>query len=143
VAKASEVMITDPQVRAEISRHWAAVLALLKGGRQYMAGTSYINETWPSIHNLCLVLAYAVLDEVLTALINQGAFNCNGRRFPPLGAKMEESQRQGLQWRDYNLVDQGKSERNKLAHEAELLNGEECIKFIEAIGAELNGWGVL
>jgi hypothetical protein len=88
----------------------------------------FIAETPPDeIYNLPLILAYAVLDQVLNELMCQGSFsppvNKKGAtiRIPALGVKMAAS-KAGLQWMDYDLVAEGKNARNQLAHEAMLLS---------------------
>jgi hypothetical protein len=48
-----------------------------------------------------------------------------------------------LPWRDYALVDTGKTARNDLAHEAKLVDKANCFRFIDAIEAELKAWNVL
>ncbi len=69
-------MINDPTVRADIAKQWAAVKTLCRDShRQAMVGSVFINETPPEeLYNLPLVLAYAVLDQVFDALIDQGTF---------------------------------------------------------------------
>ena len=110
--------------------------------RQAMVGLMYINETPPeSFYNLPLILAYGVLDQVLTELIDQGTIQCVGKkRF--LGDKMMIS-RNSLPWQNYSIVDAGKTARNELAHDAKLLGKNDCFAFIDAIEVELKAWGVL
>jgi hypothetical protein len=107
-------MIRDPKAKADIAEQWAAVRKLCKAShRGYAVPGLYINETPLAEHcNLPFVLAYAVLDQVLSILIEQGAFSCKGWK---LGAKMEAS-RGPLYWRDYDRVKTGKRARNKLAY---------------------------
>jgi hypothetical protein len=99
-----------------------------------------MNETPPeSFYNLPLVLAYAILDEVLSALIAQGVFACRDWK---LGSKMVASKTK-LAWQNYLLVDSGKTARNELAHRATLVERAHCLQFIEAIEVELRAWGVI
>ena len=110
-----------------------------------MAGGVYINETPPEeFFNLPLVLAYALLDEVLAELIGQGVFVCSPRGKAPalLGAKMSAS-KGALPWIDYAAVEAGKEARNELAHQGKLLPRQECFRLIDLIGAELVAWSVL
>jgi hypothetical protein len=101
-----------------------------------------INETPPeSFYNLPLLLAYAVLDQVLEELIDQGTIPWKGGR-RLLGAKIAAS-RNVLLWKDYLLIDKGKAARNDLAHEARLLNRTECFRFIDAVESELRAWNVV
>ena len=136
-------MILDQQIRADISEQWDAVKRLCRDShRQYQTVGAMINETPPeSFYNLPFLLAYAVLDQVLAELVEQGNIACPGKR-PLLGQKMAASQNV-LPWQDYALVDQGKTARNDLAHKATLLPKRECFRFIDAIETELTAWQVL
>jgi hypothetical protein len=136
-------MIHDPQTRSEIAQEWGAVRKLCTGShRQYQVSGVFINETPPdSFYNLPFLLAYAVLDQVLAELIDQGTISCQKRR-PLLGDKMAASQN-AIPWQDYALVDRGRVARNELAHEAKLLTRTDCFAFIEAIENELSAWGVI
>ena len=108
-----------------------------------MLNGAIINETPPSeSYNLPFVLAYAVLDQVLAELINQGTFQCAGKEPLPLGTKMEAS-KNAVPWQDYDKIKNGKKDRNDLAHEAKLLNKDKCFEYIDAIETELKAWGVL
>jgi len=111
--------------------------------RQWLIpGDGVINETPPEdFYNLPFLLAYAVLDQVLDELMDQGVFQCVQKR-PFLGDKMVVS-RNRLPWLDYDLVDLGRKARNDLAHEAKLLGKSQCFAFIDAIEAELKAWGIL
>lgn len=135
-------MINDPQVRAEITQQWAVVRRFCVGShRQYLVGGVFVNETPPEeFYNLPLILAFAVLDQVLTELINQGEIPKPQRAL--LGARVLASSTV-LQWINYALVDEGKTVRNKLAHEARLIGKLECLAFIEAIEVELKSWSIL
>jgi hypothetical protein len=100
-----------------------------------------INETPPSeSYNLPFVLAYAVLDQVLAELINEGTFQCAGRA--QLGGRMEAS-KNVLPWQNYKHITNGRNDRNDLAHEAKLLDKNKCFEYIDAIETELKAWGVL
>ena len=135
---------SDSAVKSDIARQWTALRKLCRSShRQGIAPGVFINETPPEeIYNLPLVLAYAVLDEVLSALISQGTFAC---RDWTLGAKMGASSKpgSGLQWKDYDLVARGKEARNDLAHEAKLLAKADCFRFIDAIEGELKARGLI
>ena len=90
-------------------------------------------------HNLPLVLAYAVLDQVLNELRDQGTFTSQTQK---MGDKMNAS-RKALPWQDYKSVDDGREARNNLAHEAQLVSKADCLRFIDAIEAELKAWSIL
>ena len=137
-------MINDQGVKSAIARDWRVVRRFCEGShRQWLSpGGGFINETPPEdFYNLPFLLAYAILDQVLDELLDQGAFQCHMKR-PLLGDKMFAS-RELIPWRDYDLVNTGRRARNELAHEAKLLPRDQCFAFIDAIEAELKGWGIL
>jgi hypothetical protein len=137
-------VIADPQFKIDVRAKWLALRSLCSGSHRQAAlmGGMVINETPPeNYYNLPLVLAYAVLDEVLSQLISENRFSCSGR-FPPLGAKMVAS-KTALPWQDYDLVETGKVARNKLAHEAAVLSRADCLRFIGAIERELIAWHLI
>jgi hypothetical protein len=137
-------MIRDPNARSEFAREWAAVKTLCSAShRQYqIAGGPFINETPPdSYFKLPFLLAYAILDQVLAELIDQGTIQCLRRR-PLLGDKMAASTTR-MTWQNYLDVDRGKTARNELAHDARLLGKADCFRFIEAIENELKAWAVI
>jgi hypothetical protein len=104
-----------------------------------LPGGSFINETRPEeSYNLPFVLAYALLDQVLAQLSDEGHFKASWL----LGARMEAAKRV-LPWQGYALIDEGKNRRNDLAHKGEMLSQAECRRYITAIGAELRAFGVL
>lgn len=121
---------------------WRSVKQLCDTARQYFAEGVQISESQPdSSYNLPFVLAYAVLDEVLSELKDQGAFPCPPKDWQ-LARKMLAS-KNNLPWRDYALVDEGREARNRLAHQAQLQTKADCLKWIKAIEVELQTWGVL
>jgi len=135
-------MINNQDRKEEIVESWNAVRKLQNSlVRCWMSpGGGMINERAPDeTYNLPFVLAYAVLDNVLSELREQGDIKSKSWM---LGAKMEAS-KDVLPWKNYDLVYNGKEDRNKLAHDAELIEKSECIKLIDAIEIELKEWGIL
>lgn len=138
-------MIQDQAVLSDIHQQWAVVREFCSPShRSYAvaagAGVAYINETPPeSFYNLPLLLAYSVLDQVLDQLILERVFACKDRR---LGVKMSAS-KGSLAWKDFATVDVGRERRNEVAHKAALFDRAICLKFIDAIEAELRGWGIV
>jgi len=135
-------MIRDPQIKSEIVKEWNGVRKLQQSfiTKHLLPGYGIINEFIPDeFHNLPFVLAFAVLDEVLTQLRDQGDFKCKSSF---LGPKMEASQSH-LPWQNYDLVNSGKKARNRLAHDATLLAKADCIKYIDTIEIELRAWGII
>lgn len=140
-------MITDSAKKNDINQQWASIRLLCRDSHRQAAvggagGIVEVNETRPeSFYNLPFVLAFAVLDEVLKILIDEGKVQCQ-RKNPYLGEKMDAS-KGVLPWQNYALVERGKAARNDLAHEAKLLSKSQCIAFIDGIEADLKAWGVL
>ncbi len=139
-------MIQDPQIRAEIILEWAAVkkLSAHRALQYQLPGGPFFNEREPpdGFYNLPFFLAYAVLDNVLSELIEQGTINCTGKRPFPLGTKMAAS-KNVVPWLDYRYVEAGKTARNDLAHHAKLITKAECLAYVAAIEVELVAWKVL
>lgn len=137
-------MIYDQTIRSEISQEWAAVVKLCAGSHRQalIPGAEFINETPPvSFYNLPFLLAYAVLDQALTELIDQGTIQC-GKKKPMLGDKIAASVNV-LAWQNYALIEAGRIARNELAHDARLLGRNDCFTYIDAIEAELKAWSIL
>lgn len=137
-------MIKDEKSQVEIRESWAGVLRLkehdrfcpmIPGGGIIVASSLMPEGFW----NLPFLLAYSVLDDVLTILHAQGFFECKSWM---LGPKMEAS-KDSLPWKDYELVEAGKNARNELAHRAVILSKKDCFRYIDAIEVELTSWGII
>lgn len=89
--------------------------------------------------NLPFLLAYTVVEAVLSELIQQGMFRCSTWK---LGPRMEAS-RPVVPWQDYDEVNRGRLLRNALAHDAKLLSRVTCLQYIRAIERELVAWQML
>jgi hypothetical protein len=143
-------MISDPTEKAEIEQEWSTVRTLTNWSRTYpvpgLGGN--INETLPdSFYNLPLVLAYSVLDHVLTQFIIEGVFRCVNRKGTPcfnLGDKMKAAKRAPtVPWVNFSRVEKGREARNGIAHQAKLLSKNDCLLYIRAIEAELRNWAII
>jgi hypothetical protein len=138
-----KAMIKDDVMRHSIREDWGGVRKLrqhesqsvLIPGAGVVVGSSLPDAFW----NLPFLLAYSVLDVVLTALRDEGNFECKSRM---LGQKMEAS-RARLPWQNYDVICEGKDARNRLAHEAELLPKKKCFEYIDSIELELAAWALL
>lgn len=137
-------MIRDAKRKAEVVECWAAVKKLGNGGHQSLIPGAGFVDTTPddAYYNLPFVLAYAVLDDVLAALIEQGTFTCQGNA-PMLERKMHAAKTQGVSWVDYTLVSEGRIKRKALAHRAKVLPKADCLKYVAAVEAELKAWSIV
>jgi hypothetical protein len=135
-------MIRNAQARREVKQKWAAVRKLERRLEcvYLLPGYGNVNASAPpEAYNLPFFMAYAVLDQVLSLLRDQGEFVCRHRE---LGPKMAAS-RNALPWQSYGVVDAGRDARNNLAHKAKLADIRECRAYIDAIETELRAWFVL
>ncbi len=138
-------MIRDPNALAEIQQSWAGVEAL-RSTLQVSAAASMgiIGGAFPfalsnAAHNLPFIHAYAVLNDVLEQLADEGHFNCKSIF---LGELLKRSE-QALQWQDFALIRAGAARRNDVAHRGQLLERGDCWKYVDAVKAELSAWAVL
>ena len=134
-------MIRDQDVRSVIARDWEGIRRLCTRSQEPVFVLDKIVDQPRSdeSYNLPFLLVYGVLDEVLTELRDQGQFSCPSRQ---LGHKMAAS-RNHLPWDNYDLVDQGRNARNRLAHDTVLLSKCDCLKYVDAVESELHMWGVM
>jgi len=138
-------VIRDPNALAEIQQSWAGVEAL-RSTLQVSAAASMgiIGGAFPfalsnAAHNLPFIHAYAVLNDVLEQLADEGHFNCKSIF---LGELLKRSE-QALQWQDFALIRAGAARRNDVAHRGQLLERGDCWKYVDAVKAELSAWAVL
>lgn len=90
-------------------------------------------------HNLVLLFAFSVLEDVLKQLKDEGKFNAkkNGLKC------LMDSSKNSLPWQDFVSVDEAREKRNSLAHDQILLPREKCWCYVDAIEAELISWNVV
>src|ERR671923_2534726 len=100
-------MIADQAALDEIRQSWRGVEALrdklqraLLGS--FAQGASFVVFVADAAHNLPLVHAYAVLNDVLEQLSKEGHFRCNSIF---LGALLAES-KEKLPWKDFPLINE-------------------------------------
>ena len=134
-------MIHDTATRQDVARQWSVICKLCQESRrQYQIAGGIINETRPEdSYNLPFVLAYALLDQVLSEMCDQGLFLCSSWQ---LGAKMAAS-KAALAWLSYGDVEAGKTARNELAHEGKLVSKNDCLRYVRAVGLELHHWKII
>jgi len=137
-------VISEPEPLAEIRASWNGVRVLRQRLQSALLG-SFALGGWSAIfaadaaHNLPLVHAFSALNDVLLQLEREGRFSCRSHF---LGSLLDAS-KPSLPWLDFDLVRQGASRRNDVAHRGEVLPRGECWRYVDAIEAEFLAWGVI
>jgi hypothetical protein len=135
-------MIQNKDLIERFSSSWTSLKYIQRQlSVQYLIpGSGVIGQNSPDeTYNLPLILAFSLLDEVLSEFISQGKFKCGSWK---LGTKMETS-KDVISWIDYQAIFDAKEARNGIAHRSELVTKQLCIKYINEIEAELSAWGVI
>lgn len=132
-------------MQTDVRECWGSVRKILSGlQRDFFAEGVQVNIQAPKeAYNLPFVL-----DMVLTELLYQGVYACKGwdpsmGKYPPMLKKKMEASRTNMTWKDYDLVNEGRDSRNKVAHKAALVDKTECIKYVRAIEDEFKAWNLL
>ena len=137
-------MIADKAALVEIRQSWGGVEALKNRVQRSLLGSfaeggSFVIFIADSAHNLPLLHAYAVFNDVLEQLAKEGRFQCKSIF---LGALLAASER-NLPWKDFALIKEGVDRRNDLAHDGDVLPRADCWKYIEAVREQVVAWGIL
>ena len=137
-------MITDKQAMIDAVSGWLTVRKMQDMTQKNIvwafASGGYTSPEFRSLpYNLALVFAYGVLDDVLRSLKDEGVIS---PKKSGLKAFMDAS-RTILPWVDFDLVDKGREERNKLAHELTVVPLNDCLKYTDAVGVELKAWKII
>lgn len=138
-------MIDDQEALEEAKKNWAgvealrdklhasAIMSVMGGGALFPVTLSDAAQNLPMMH------AFGVLNDVLAQLESEGHFKCKRKHLRPL----VEASEKALCWIDFDAIQTGIDDRNKVAHEGELLSRGECWEHIDAVKAELSAWGVI
>lgn len=138
-------MIQDPLALAEVQASWAGVEALrARLQRSAFAAAGFLDGVFPfalanAAHNLPFIHAYAVLNDVLEQLADEGHFSSTSIFLGELLKKSEKA----LPWRDFDLIAEGAGRRNDVAHRGQLLERGDCWRYVDAVRAELSAWGIV
>ncbi len=137
-------MITDGQVLDHVLQSWKSVRIF-----EAMINTNLTSGNFaggfmhPDFGNLSASLvvffAFSVLEDVLTAIRDEGHFVCKRNQ---LGNQMSAS-RSKIDWDDYEAVDFARIKRNKLAHEQAVLTRSEAKSCVDLIERQLVSWDIL
>jgi hypothetical protein len=140
-------MIADP---VELEKHCNAWRSVRDSQMQFKAklgftgvgpGGNFGRGIFEACHDLTLVFAYAVLQDVLEQLKHEKRFSTRKTK-PGLGELMQTS-RSTLPWQDFALVDKGRNRRNDFAHHRMSVPVDECMEYIDAVERELHAWGIV
>ncbi|MDH3689459.1 MAG: hypothetical protein OEU36_08265 [Gammaproteobacteria bacterium] len=141
----SYYIIQDNAKKHEIEDDWKGVRSFqsriqahlnISGGIDSVGATHQLRNI---SHNLVLLFAFSVLETTLKQLGDEKVFRgkTNG-----LKALMYSS-KTNIPWQDFDLIDKAREERNKVAHDQEILERGECWRFIDGIENELLSWKVI
>ena len=145
LAEVGGEMIRDPTALAEVEQEWAGVEALRTTLKvSAFASVGAIGGSFPfklanAAHNLPFIHAYAVLNDALKILADEGRFSCKGIF---LGELLKQSEK-ALPWQDFPSIKAGVSRRNDVAHHGILLDRSDCWKYIDVVKRELVAWGIV
>jgi hypothetical protein len=138
-------MIQDQQIRQEIEEEWKGVRSFQSRIQAHLNVSSGIGSVGAThklrniSHNLTLLFAFSVLEKTLKQLRDEKVFK-EGRNC--LKALMHSS-KSIIPWQDFTLIDDARQERNKVAHDQEILERSECWRYIDGIENELVSWQVI
>lgn len=135
-------MIKNTSALNDIREQWKAIRILTsRGPTGAQLDGEYVQfPTRDSrFYNLPFLLAYATLEQCLEELADEDTIP-HPKGKPTLNTRMQVS-RLHLSWQSFDIIDEGRKHRNALAHNATLLNKEECLDYIWAVEIELKQWG--
>jgi hypothetical protein len=90
-------------------------------------------------HNLILLFAFSAFEDVLKALRDQGVFSS---KTSGLGDMMHSS-RTALPWQSFDLVNNAREIRNRIAHDQQVIKRGDIWCYIDALENELLAWGIV
>lgn len=116
-------MIQDNLIRQDIEEEWKGVRSFQSRIQAHLNMSNGIGSVGAThqlrniSHNLTLLFAFSVLETTLKQLMDENVFNesRNG-----LKALMDSS-KANVPWQDFSLIDAAREERNKVAHDQEIL----------------------
>ncbi len=137
-------MMKDNNVLKEMVGAWEGVRKMQAMLDTYattalVGGFPQLSDYQNACHGLTLIYAYAVLQEVLEQLRDEGQFVSSSGK---LGTLMHESKK-SLPWVDFAIIDKGRERRNDVAHRRSIVPLAESRRYIDAIEQELIAWKIL
>lgn len=138
-------MIRDAAIKQEIREDWDGVRMFqsrlqahlnISGGMDSTGATHQLRNI---SHNLTLLFAFSVFERTLKQLKDEGIYQERSNFLK----KLMISSKNNLNWKNYSLVDEAREERNKIAHQQEVLERGKCWEYIDAIEEELLSWNII
>ena len=141
--RADKLMIKDNGRSIQLRTEWYGVRDRQESFRKnvvfaFARGAINTGNLAGPIYSLLLLYAFATLQNVLLEIRDQGNFASRAE----LGELFKGSKSK-LPWIDYDLVDEGRTMRNKVAHSNFILPPMETFHYLDAIEAELKAFGVV
>jgi len=138
-------VIKDPTLLAKRQESWASMLVLrltitTDTGLAFSMGHYFPHYADEAAHNLPLLIACGVLNEVLLDLRDQNEFPVGRDRRETLGVLMGYS-RGALSWLNFVRIEQIKNARDDLAHHGVMLSRDDSFAAVDDIWCQLIAWG--
>ena len=134
-------MIVDQDALIEIRQDWESVR--LKQNRilinSFMAFGKLSFEFLNLTYTLILIYAYSVFRDVLSQLHKEKCFTSKNDKLYHL----MQGSKSAIPWVDFDRVDKGRDQRDKIAHEDLVLPRGETWEYIDAIEKELVNWHII
>jgi hypothetical protein len=143
----SAAMIKDPALLAKRQNSWASMLVLQltitsDTGMAFSLGHHFPHRAAEAAHNLPLLIACGVLNEVPLDLRNQNEFYTGKDKRETLGVLMGYS-RSALSWLNYRRIEQIKNARDDLAHHGVMLSHDYSWAAVDDVWCQLVAWGIV
>lgn len=138
-------MIKDKSKRLNYQKEWNGVREFQNKIHRHLSAASMgiggvVSKDLRNIsHNLVLLFAFSVFEDVLKQLRDEGIFSEKSN----MVGKLMNSSHTVVPWSDFDLVDETREKRNGIAHYQKLICRADCWKYIDAIENELVSWKVI
>ena len=138
-------MIQDSTKKQEIEDDWKGVRSFQSRIQAHLnisdgMGTVGATHQLRNIsHNLVLLFAFSVLETTLKQLRDEKVFKEKSNRLKAL----MHSSKSSIPWQDFDLIDDAREDRNKVAHDKVIIERDRCWGYIDGIENELILWKVV
>lgn len=132
-------MLKDCARQVEFQKEWNYVREFQCNLQAHLnAANGATHKLREVTHNILLLFAFSVFENVLLQLKHEGTFTSKDNK---LGSLMHGS-KNNLTWVNFKLVDEAREKRNGITHDKNIISRKDCWEYIDAIENELFGWGV-